>query len=76
MPIARSQACWDQAAVPARTIRFDAPVDGGAAGRLGVEVTIGDDVVAARVAVVAAAGWSGGLLEPDVARAAGACRSP
>ncbi len=30
-------------------------------------VTIGDDVVTARVAVVAAAGWSSGLLEPDVA---------
>ena len=33
----------------------------------GVAVTVGGDVVTARVAVVAAAGWSSGLLEPDVA---------
>jgi sarcosine oxidase len=60
-------ACWDQAVDAGAHIRFDAPV--GAVRRVGsgVEVTIGNNVVTARAAVIAAAGWSSGLLEPDVA---------
>jgi sarcosine oxidase len=60
-------ACWDQAVDAGADIRFEVPV--GAVRRVGsgVEVTLDDDVVAARVAVVATAGWSNTLLEPDVA---------
>src|SRR5215218_4006578 len=55
-------ACWDQAARAGADLRFDTPVTvvrrvGDAVGD-GVEVTIGDAVVAARAAVVAAAGWT------------------
>jgi sarcosine oxidase len=61
------QACWDQAADAGAEIRFDAPVGAVRRAGSGVEVVVGDDVVTARVAVVTAAGWSGGLLEPGVA---------
>jgi sarcosine oxidase len=60
-------ACWDQAVGAGAEIRFEAPVDAVRRVGSGVEVTIGDDVVTARVAVVAAAGWSAELLEPGVA---------
>ena len=60
-------ACWDQAVDAGAEIRFEAPVGAVRRAGSGVEVTIGGDVVTARVAVVTAAGWSSGLLEPDVA---------
>ena len=60
-------ACWDQAVDAGAEIRFEAPVGAVRRAGSGVEVTIGGDTVTARVAVVAAAGWSSGLLEPDVA---------
>jgi sarcosine oxidase len=60
-------ACWDQAVGAGAEVRFEAPVGAVRQAGSGVEVTIGDDVVTARVAVVAAAGWSAELLEPDVA---------
>ena len=62
-------ACWDQAADAGADVRFDTPVAAVRPAGNGVAVTIGDAVVDARVAVVAAAGWTNGLLEPDVARA-------
>jgi hypothetical protein len=65
-------ACWDQAVTAGAEVRFDAPATAVRRVGTGVEVTIGDDVIAARVAVVAAAGWSGDLLEPDVPQSAGA----
>ena len=61
------EACWDQAVDAGAEIRFEAPVRTVRQTGSGVAVTIGDDVVTARVAVVAAAGWSSELLEPDVA---------
>ena len=60
-------ACWDQAVDAGAEIRFEAPVGAVRRAGSGVEVTIGGEAVTARVAVVAAAGWSSGLLEPDVA---------
>jgi len=60
-------ACWDRAVDAGAEIRFEAPVTGVRRAGSGVEVTIGNDTVTARVAVVTAAGWSSGLLEPDVA---------
>ena len=48
-------------------MRFDTPVTAVRRVGDGVAVTIGDDAVAARAAVVAAAGWTAGLLEPEVA---------
>jgi len=63
------EACWDQAADAGADVRFDTPVGAVRQDGDGVAVTIGDDVVGARVAVVAAAGWTTGLLEADVARA-------
>ncbi len=60
-------ACWDQAARAGADVRFDAPVTAVRRVGGGVAVTIGGTVVAARVAVVAAAGWTSALLEPDVA---------
>jgi sarcosine oxidase len=62
-------ACWGQATDAGAEVRFDAPVSGVRRVGTGVEVTVGADVVTAQVAVVAAAGWSAGLLEPDVAHA-------
>ncbi|MET0579977.1 MAG: FAD-dependent oxidoreductase [Ilumatobacteraceae bacterium] len=62
-------ACWDQAADAGADVRFDAAVTAVRQVGDGVAVTIGDAVVGARVAVVAAAGWTAGLLEADVARA-------
>ncbi len=61
------EACWDQAVDAGAEIRFEAPVRTVRRTGSGVAVTVGDDVVTARVAVVAAAGWSSELLEPDVA---------
>jgi sarcosine oxidase len=61
------EACWNQAVDAGAEIRFGAPVRAVRRAGSGVEVTIGDEVVTARVAVVAAAGWSSELLEPDVA---------
>jgi sarcosine oxidase len=61
------QACWDQAADAGAEIRFDAPVGAVRGTTTGVEVSVGDEVVVARVAVVTAAGWSRALLEPHVA---------
>jgi sarcosine oxidase len=61
------QACWDQAAEAGAQIRFGARVEAVRRAGSGVEVIIGDEVVAARVAVVTAAGWSGGLLERELA---------
>ncbi len=60
-------ACWDQAVDAGAEIRSEAPVGAIRRTGSGVEVTVGGDVVTARVAVVAAAGWSGDLLEPEVA---------
>ncbi len=60
-------ACWDQAIDAGAEIRFEAPVGAVRRAGSGVEVTLGNDVITARVAVVAAAGWSSGLLEPEVA---------
>jgi sarcosine oxidase len=60
-------ACWNQAVDAGAEIRFDAPVSAVRRAGTGVEVTIGDDVVTAPVAVVAAAGWTSELLEADVA---------
>jgi sarcosine oxidase len=62
-------ACWDQAARAGADVRFDSPATAVRRVGDGVEVTIGDAVVAARAAVVAAAGWTAALLEADVARA-------
>lgn len=62
-------ACWEQAARAGAEVRFDAPVTLVRRAGNGVEVTIGDTVVTAGAAVVAAAGWTAGLLEPDVAGA-------
>ena len=61
------EACWDQAVDAGAEIRFEAPVRAVRRTGSGVAVTVGGDVVTARVAVVAAAGWSSELLEPDVA---------
>ena len=61
--------CWDQATGAGADVRFDAPVSAVRQAGDGVAVTIGDAVVDARVAVVAAAGWTADLLEPDVAQA-------
>ena len=60
-------ACWDQAVDAGAEIRFEAPVGAIRRAGSGVDVTIGGDAMTARVAVVTAAGWSSGLLEPDVA---------
>jgi sarcosine oxidase len=60
-------ACWDQAVDAGAEVRFEAPVGAVRRTHAGVEVTVGGDVVTARVAVVAAAGWSSELLEPAVA---------
>jgi sarcosine oxidase len=62
-------ACWDQAAAAGADVRFDTPVTAVRRVGDGVAVTIADAVVEARVAVVAAAGWTADLLEPDVADA-------
>jgi len=62
-------ACWEQAAAAGAALRFDAPVRTVRRDGDGVEVTIGDEVVRAGVAVVAAAGWTAALVEPDVADA-------
>lgn len=62
-------ACWDQAADAGAEVRFDTPVTAVRRVGDGVALTIGDTVVPARVAVVTAAGWTAGLLEPDVASA-------
>ena len=62
-------ACWDQAAGAGADVRFDTPVTAVRRVGDGVAVTIGDAAVEARAAVVAAAGWTAGLLEPDVALA-------
>jgi sarcosine oxidase len=62
-------ACWDQAAAAGADVRFDAPATAVRRDGDGVAVTIGDAVVEARVAVVAAAGWTAGLVEQDVAAA-------
>ena len=61
------EACWDRAVDAGAEIRFEAPVGTVRRAGSGVEVSIGGDTVTARVAVVAAAGWSRSLLEPDVA---------
>ena len=60
-------AFWDQAAGTGADVRFDKPVTAVRRVGDGVAVTIGDVVVEARAAVVTAAGWTAGLLEPDVA---------
>jgi sarcosine oxidase len=60
-------ACWDQAAAAGADVRFATPVSVVRRAGDGVAVTVGDSVTTARVAVVAAAGWTAGLLEPDVA---------
>jgi sarcosine oxidase len=60
---------WEQAAGAGADVRFDAPVTAVRRVGDGVAVTIGDTVVAARAAVVAAAGWTTGLLEPEIAGA-------
>ncbi|MFT3851284.1 MAG: FAD-dependent oxidoreductase [Ilumatobacteraceae bacterium] len=64
-------ACWDQAESLGADVRFGAPVTAVRRPRAGdgVEVQIGDEIVTAPVAVVAAAGWTAELLEPDVAAA-------
>jgi len=62
-------ACWDQAAAAGADVRFDTPATAVRRVAGGVAVTIGDAVVEAPVAVVAAAGWTAALLEPDVADA-------
>jgi sarcosine oxidase len=62
-------ACWDQTEAAGGDVRFDVPVTAVRRVADGVAVAIGGDVVTARVAVVAAAGWTAGLLEPDVAGA-------
>ena len=49
-------------------LRFDTPVTAVRRDGDHVAVTIGDTVVAAGAAVVAAAGWSATLLEPDSLR--------
>jgi sarcosine oxidase len=61
------RACWDQAVAAGAEVRFDAPVRSVRRAGTGVEVSFEDEVVAAPVVVVAAAGWSGDLLEPEVA---------
>jgi sarcosine oxidase len=60
-------ACWDQAVDAGADIRFETPVEAVRRAGSGVEVTIGGQVVTARAAVVAAAGWSNEMLEADVA---------
>ena len=62
-------ACWDQAVRAGAEVRFNAPITAVRRAGNGVDVTIGDTVVTAGAAVVAAAGWTAGLLEPDVAGA-------
>jgi len=62
-------ACWEQATAAGADVRFDTPVTAVRRVADGVAVTIGDAVVEARVAVVAAAGWTARLVEPDVADA-------
>ncbi len=65
-------ACWDQAAAAGAEVRFDTRVTAVRQSGDGVAVTIGDATVEARVAVVAAAGWTASLLEPHIADALGA----
>jgi sarcosine oxidase len=60
-------AWWDQAAGAGADVRFDTPVTAVRRVGDGVAVVIGDATVAARAVVVAAAGWTAGLLEPEVA---------
>lgn len=62
-------ACWGQAAAAGADVRFDAPVTAVRRVGDGVAVVSGDHVVEAQAVVVAAAGWTAELLEPDVARA-------
>src|SRR4051794_13326570 len=62
-------AAWDQATQLGAEVRFHASVAAVRRAGDGVQVVLGDDVVAAAVAVVAAAGWSAHLLEPDVSAA-------
>ena len=50
------EACWDQAVDAGAELRCEAPVRAVRRAVSGVEVAIGDDVVTARVAVVAVAG--------------------
>lgn len=60
-------ACWDQAVDAGAEIRFEAPVKSVRRAGSGVVVSIGDDTITARAAVVTTAGWSSAMLEPDVA---------
>ena len=62
-------ACWDQAATAGADVRFGVPVAGVRRTADGVAVDLGDEVLQAEVAVVAAAGWTAALLESDLATA-------